>query len=169
MNRLLIIVDMQEGFRNDNVLSIVANIRNLVMSFNGDIIFSCFENEKGSIFEDFLDYKSFQQDYEREILSELSDFTFRKFEHNTYSIFTEKLFNFIEKKEYDEIVLCGVYTDVSIHYAAMDLFDLGVKTRIISDCVMSQNEDANFVFLESLRRIIGKDNVLNTDEVLCLE
>lgn len=169
MNRLLIIVDMQEGFRFDNVLKIVPSIRNLVMSFNGDVVFSCFENEKNSNFERVLNWKSFQNEFDREILKELSDLNFKKFKHSTYSIFSEKLFEFMEENEYDEILFCGVYLDVSIFYGAIDLFDLGIPIKVISDSVTSQDENSNKVFLDSLRRVIGKDNVLNYEEVLLLE
>lgn len=169
MNRLLIIVDMQEGFRSDNVLKIVPNIRNLVMSFNGDVVFSCFENEKESNFERVLNWKDFQNEFDRELFQELSDLSFKKFKHTTYSVFSEELFEFMEEKEYDEILFCGVYTDVSIFYGAIDLFDLGIPVRVISDCVTSQNGDLNNVFLESLKKVIGKDNVLSYEEVLLLE
>ncbi|MDA3855421.1 MAG: cysteine hydrolase [Candidatus Woesearchaeota archaeon] len=169
MNRLLIIVDMQEGFRDDNILKLVSSIRNLVMSFNGDVVFSCFENEKDSNFERVLNWKVFQNEYDRELLKELSDLSFKKFKHNTYSVFSEELFEFMEENEYDEILLCGVYTDVSIFYGAIDLFDLGIPVRVVSDCVTAQDGATNGVFLNSLKRVIGKDNVLNYEEVLLLE
>lgn len=89
-----------------------------------------------------------------------------KFIHTQYSIFTEELFNFIKENRIDEIYLSGIYTDVSIIKAAMDAFDMNIKVKVVSDaCASLHGENNHRYALDSLKHIIGKDNIVTVSEV----
>lgn len=51
MGNLLIIIDMQEGFRYKESEAIVPKLKNIVENFKGVTVFTCFKNNKNSKFE----------------------------------------------------------------------------------------------------------------------
>ncbi len=57
---LLIIFDMQEGFRYENVEKLIPNINKLINKINKYIIFTVFDNKKNSFFEKQLNWKKFE-------------------------------------------------------------------------------------------------------------
>src|SRR3989344_630236 len=143
MKDLLVVVDMQEGFRSQALISITSNIKKLLVNFKGEIIFLCFKNKRGSMFENSLKWKKFHDRKDQAIVKELGNVKYKK------------------------IYLCGVYTDVCIIKAAMDAFDNGIKCRVIHDASNSPHGKNNHRFaVESLGHIIGKGNVVSVRDVI---
>lgn len=167
MKDLLVVVDMQEGFRSQALVSITSNIKKLLMNFRGEIIFLCFKNKRSSMFENSLKWKKFHDRKEQRIVKELGNVKSRKIFHTGYTIFDNALMGFVKKNEFKKVYLCGVYTDVCIIKAAMDAFDNGIKCRVIHDASNSPHGKNNHRFaVESLGHIIGKGNVVSVKDVI---
>lgn len=167
MKNLLLVIDMQEGFRHTASESIIPKIKKLLQDFDGDIIFACFKNERGSMFEKTLGWKKFQNKKDRRILAELNHAGAKIFFHRGYTVFTKKLAGFIKKNKFTHVYLCGVYTDVCIIKAAMDAFDNNIKVRVVHDACGSLHGENNHRFaMDSLKHIIGKNNIVPTKDVI---
>jgi len=161
---LLLIIDMQQGFRYKESESILEKILELKTIFKGNIIFSKFVNENNSIFEKQLNWIKFQNKEDRELFCELESSENLVFEHNSYTVFNDYLKNFIFKNKINKVYLCGVYTDVCIIKTAMDLFDENIKVFIVEDACNSPNGEMNHIMaIDSLKHILGKGHILTVD------
>ena len=167
MGDLLLIIDMQEGFRYAESEFIVPNILKLIKAFNGKIIFSKFIGSQNSLFKTQLNWTKFQNEEERKLFSELQAFGFLKFEHEGYTVLNSKLKAYLKDNKITKIYLCGIYTDVCIIKTAMDLFDENFKTFVIKDACNSLHGKKNHdSAIESLRHILGKKQILLTEDII---
>jgi len=168
MENLLLIIDMQEGFRFAESEIILPNLLKLKKSFKEKIIFSKFVNDKNSLFEKQLNWTKFQNDGDKKLFSELQASNNIQLEHNTYTVFNNRLKEFIKENNITKVYLCGIYTDVCIIKTAMDLFDNSIKTFVIEDACNSLHGKKNHdSAIDSLKHILGKKQILLTDDV-CL-
>ncbi|MCH7568519.1 MAG: cysteine hydrolase [Nanoarchaeota archaeon] len=168
MDNLLLIIDMQEGFRHAKSEIILPNLLKLKNSFKGKIVFSKFVNNKNSLFEKQLNWTKFQNDEDKKLFSELQTSNNIELEHDAYTVFNEGLKEFTSKNKITKVYLCGIYTDVCIIKTAMDLFDNNIETFVIEDACNSLHGKKNHdSAIDSLKHILGKKQVLLTDDV-CL-
>ena len=162
MSNLLVIIDMQEGFRSPEAEGIILRVKRVAESFSGDVVFSCFKNEEGSKFERDLKWKTFQAEGDREVLEELRGIKAKKFWHAGYTVLDSALLQFIKKGKYKSIYFCGIYTDVCVIKATMDAFDNELNSRVVGNCCASLHGIMNHTkCLESIQHIIGRNNVIN--------
>ncbi len=167
MPGILVIVDMQEGFRFRNVERIVPRVKLLLDKFGANAIFTKFVDKKGSRFESVLGWKKFQEKSSQGIMKEFLTYAGNKtMAHNGLSIVTPELYEEIKRSNAKTVYLCGIYTDVSVSKAAMDLFDKGMDVKIISDAVTSQKGHHNRYFIESLGRVLGKQNIIKANDTI---
>jgi nicotinamidase-related amidase len=164
---LLLVIDMQEGFRTRESEKILPVIKKLINEFAGKIVFSKFENKKGSLFETQLNWTKFQNKFDKKILTELKYSNSSKITHNTYTIYNKKLKRFVLKNKINKIYLCGVYTDVCIIKTVMDLFDNGFIVYVIANACNSLHGTKNHEYaLDSLKHIIGGHHVINSKKLI---
>lgn len=168
MENLLLIIDMQEGFRYQESENILPNLLRLQKSFNGKIVFSKFVNDKNSLFEKQVNWTKFQNENDRKLFSELQASSNLEMKHNNYTVLNGKLKEFIKKNKITKVYLSGIYTDICIIKTAMDLFDNNIEAFVIKDACNSlhgrKNHDSA---INSLKHILGKKQILLTDDV-CL-
>jgi len=168
MESLLLIIGMQKGFRYAESEALLPNLLKLKKSFKGKIVFSKFVNDKDSLFEKQLNWTEFQNEEDKKLFSELRASNNIEFEHNGYTVINEALLQFIKENKIIKVYLCGIYTDVCITKTAMDLFDKGIETFVIEDAYNSlHGKSIHDSAIESLRHILGKKQILLTNDV-CL-
>ena len=166
MKNLLLIIDMQEGFRHTESETILPNLLKLKRSFDGKIVFSKFVNNKNSLFEKQLNWIEFQNDEDKKLFPELQTSDNIKLEHSTYTVLNKELKEFISKNKITKVYLCGIYTDVCIIKTAMDLFDNDLETFVIKDACSSLHGKKNHnSAIDSLKHIIGGKQILLTNNV----
>lgn len=163
MTDLLLVVDMQEGFRSEESEDIVGKVAELVEGFKGEVVFSKFCNEEGSLFEEQLGWTRFQDEEDRRLLEKLRGLDGVDMVHDGYTVATDDLLEYLKENDVGRVYVCGVYTDVCIKKAAMDLFDRGFEVFVVEDCCASlHGEDVHKSAVESLKHILGDDHVLNS-------
>jgi len=163
-----LIIGMQKGFRYAESEALLPNLLKLKKSFKGKIVFSKFVNDKDSLFEKQLNWTEFQNEEDKKLFSELRASNNIEFEHNGYTVINEALLQFIKENKIIKVYLCGIYTDVCITKTAMDLFDKGIETFVIEDAYNSlHGKSIHDSAIESLRHILGKKQILLTNDV-CL-
>lgn len=167
MSKLLLIIDMQEGFRSEESENIIPKIKTLMKDFKGKIVFSVFKNKKGSQFEKILKWKRFQDKKDVEVLKELQNKKLEKIEHIDYKVINAKVNKYMKTNNIKEVYLTGVFTDVCISKAAMDLFDGKISVKIIKDaCVSLHGKKHHNTAIETMEKVIGKKNVVLTNKII---
>jgi nicotinamidase-related amidase len=165
-NSKLVVVDMQEGFRYQELEAIIAEIRLAMDIFAGSVLFAKFINREDSLFHTQLNWEKMRDSSDTKLFSQFKDYEDSSFEHYTYSILNDDLRAIIEREGISRIYLAGVYTDVSIIGSAMDLFDEGIETFVISDACASLHGNRNHeTAIESLTHILGDDHIISTDNL----
>lgn len=159
---LLIIIDPQDGFRYVESEKIIPKIQDLLVNWTGKISFSLFNNSKNSNFEKWLAWTKFQTQMDREVWNEIDDFESARFWHNSYSVITPEVLDFIRINKIERVFLAGIYTDVCVIKASMDLFDLNIEPFVIENCCCSlHSKTQHEAAIISLQHIIGKDRILS--------
>jgi len=168
MESLLLIIDMQEGFRHQRSENILPNLLKLKGSFKGKIVFSKFINKRNSLFEKQLNWIKFQNENDQKLFLELQASDNVELEHNTYTVLNDDLKKFIKTNNITKVYLVGIYTDVCVIKTAMDLFDNDIETFVVKDaCNSLHGKNNHNLAIDSLEHILGKKQILLTDDV-CL-
>ncbi len=98
MSTILIIIDMQEGFRYKNVERIVPKIKVLIGKFGTKAIFTKFVDKRGSAFGTVLHWSKFVQKKNQNLLREFAQYPNCKIiTHNGLNILTKCLYDEIPK------------------------------------------------------------------------
>lgn len=164
----LLVVDMQEGFRCEESESILTNLLSLRDVFDGKIIFSKFVNDTDSLFERQLGWSGLQEGIEQQLFCELASEKNTEITHNSYTILNDTLRAFMHSNAIKRVYLAGVYTDVCIIKAAMDLFDAGIAVFVIEDaCASPHGKTSHDSAIDSLTHILSNEHIISTKD-LCL-
>ena len=161
--KLLLIIDAQEGFMNEENRKITNDIIEHVKNEEYNLIIATrFINKIDSLYN--------KDSYRREItmlsskaklvegIGELADITIMK---STYTALTTDLDKLLKKNEVKEVYLSGFNIESSIIATAFGLFDEDIKPIILSKLCGTMREDTfkqNALMI--LGNTIGKDNIL---------
>ena len=169
MKNLLLIIDMQKGFRSTESESILPNILKLIKFFPKKIIFSKFHNQKNSLFETQLNWTGLQTEKDQNLFAELQTLDYPEIEHTGYTVLNKELKRFLVENNIKKVFLCGIYTDVCIIKTAMDLFDNNFETFVIKDACSSLHDKINHdSAIDTLKHILGEKQIILTDDVSTL-
>lgn len=160
MNKLLLVIDLQNDFINDNTKNIVEKIDNLVKSKEyKNIVFTKFINNENSIWYKKLNYKGCLFENGKEIVIDTGNY--KIFDKKIYSALNDELKDYIKYNRIDEIYLCGLDTDACVYKTALDLFENNYSVYVLKDYTMSHKGiELHKVFIDNLKRLIGKDKVI---------
>lgn len=165
MKNVLVVIDLQVGFVNDNTVKVANNIQELLESEKYDaVIATKFTNMPGSSFDSFLGWKGMQQEEEKALLPIVEGYADCIISKCSYS--SVKNTNFIQSLVAlcgglpEEVTLVGVDTDACVLATAIDLFEMGIRPIIIEDCVGSSGGDeCHEAGMLILKRSIGKEQI----------
>lgn len=165
MKNVLVVIDLQEGFINDNTIKVVNNIQYLLYSEIYDaVIATKFTNMPGSSFDSFLGWTGMMEEEEKALLPFVEEHADIIVSKCSYSCV--KNTNFIQSLVAlcgglpDEVTLVGVDTDACVLATAIDLFEMGIRPIIIEDCVGSSGGDeCHRAGMLLLKRSIGKEQI----------
>ena len=159
-NSLLLVVDVQRNFINENTENLISKLSALIQNNNYNYVaFTKFINDENSNFYKSLNYKGCMNEYDREIVIETKDY--RIFNKRTYTALTNELKDYLKEKNIDIVYLCGIETDACIFKTALDLFDNNYNFKVLKDYCMSHSSLENHnMAIHLLERLIGKDNII---------
>ena len=107
MKSLLLVIDLQKSFINENTKYLIDRINNLVNSSMYDyVIFTKFINKINSIWVKKLNYMGCLSDEDREIVLDTKDKMI--FEKDVYTAYSKKLVDYIKSNNIDVIYLCSL-------------------------------------------------------------
>ena len=160
MNKILLVIDVQKCFINENTKDLPKKIENLISkNLYSHVLFTKFINYKDSVYASRLGWEGCIDDDEQNIV--MNTFNYQTFNKTTYSAFNDVLIEYIRKNKISEIYLCGIDTECCILKTAFDMFEAGYNVYVLKDycgCMygIRQNDNA----LEILKRNIGKDYII---------
>lgn len=160
MSRLLLVIDVQKDFINENTSKTLSKIKMLVDSKKYDIIaFTRFINDEDSTWYKELNYKGCMTKEQQEIAIDTKNY--RIFDKRIYTALNDELKQFIDENNIDEIFLCGFDTDACVYKTALDLFENNYNIYVLENYTMSHKGlELHNIFINNLKRLIGKDNVI---------
>lgn len=160
MDTLLIIIDVQKGFINDNtrkVLPVIDKAKN-ELKYDRCVLTKFFNSDETS-FSQILNWKRFQTDDEQELSAQCDDNDIILYK-NTYSAVTDELKALIKERHYKKAYICGIETDSCVLATAFELFDNGIEPMIIIDgCASMRGDEFHNAAELIMRRSFGDDNV----------
>ena len=165
MNKLLLIIDLQKGFINDNTKNIPNAIEELLNKniFNY-VIFTKYINDEDSIFYKKLNYKGCMSSEDRNIVIDTKNY--KIMEKRGYTALNDELKDYIKENNIEKICVCGLDTDACVLKTAIDLFENEYNVKVIKDLCMSHSGiEMNDSAINILSKMIGKDNVIDVEEL----
>ena len=160
MNNLLLVIDLQNDFINDNTKDIPNKIKKLIdNNFFENIIFTKFINDENSNFYKILNYKGCMIEQGRNIAIDTKDGMI--IEKRGYTAFVKELKEYIHNNDIKTIYLCGIDTDACVLKTALDLFENNYDIKVIEDCSMSHSGiEYHDYAISILKKMIGSQNII---------
>ena len=158
-NDVLILVDVQNAFRNAFTEPTIAILRNFLDEYKlSKVIATKFVNYPESFFEKALDYKNGFTVQSQEIVPELKPFASCVYLKDTYGCVNEGFLGQLKILNQgvlpERVLLAGFNTEACILAMAIGLFDAGIQPCILADFVASSEgfdmHNNGLVMLESL-------------------
>ena len=159
MNKLLLVIDMQNQFMNDNTVFLIDKINNLIKENKFDnIVFTRFINNKDNMFYKKLGYTGCSEKGTREIVIETSETILDK---TVYTALNVDLKQYIINNDIDEIYLCGIDTECCILKTALDMFEEDYNVYVLKDyCACTHGIERHDNAIKILERNIGKKYII---------
>lgn len=161
--KIIILVDIQEGFINEALGKLPKAIEKHIASFDYDLVIATrFINKNDSLHKGEIKAKEMSVFSTKSKLvgpiDQIADIVIMK---ATYTCITPDVFKLLEKNEVKQVYLAGLNTENSILATAFDLFDRGIKPVILSHlCGTTSGEEINDKAMEILRIGIGDECIL---------
>ena len=131
MNKVLLIVDMQNGLvNNDNYKKLIKKIDELIAKGDYDkYIFTKFVNKKKSLFERRLNYSNLQSKGSQSICVKIPENAL-VFEKYGYGLELKDLEQ-IKALGVDSVDVCGIQTDACVYAISLELWDNGIYPNVL--------------------------------------
>ena len=160
MSNLLLVIDVQNDFINDNTRKFVDKIEQLINSKKFDYIaFTKFINDKNNILYKKLNYKGCMTVEGQKIVLDTKNY--KIFEKTIYSALNNKLKEYIKVNDIKNIYLCGFDTDACVQKTTLDLFENSYEVFVLKDyCMSSSSIELHNTIINNLKRLIGKNHII---------
>lgn len=165
----LIVVDVQNGFVNDNSRGVLPNIVSLINTWRqsgGPIIFTKFINDPDSFWRSLIGWSRLATSPETDIISELDTTGATVVEKNTYTSFTPDVASLFRTHKWTHVVICGIATDGCVLKTSVDAFEKRIIPIVISDaCASHAGQRLHEAGILLLSRYIGTKQVVSINEL----
>ncbi len=160
MKKLLMVIDFQNAFINDNTIGAKNDIPKLVKSGEFDeVLFTRFINSTENPTYKKLNWHECIDKKSRSVCMNVQDYDV--LDKITYSAFNGEVCNYIKSKNIGSIYLCGIDIECCVLVTAFNLFENGYDVRVLKDYVYSmRGEKFKNNALEILMRNIGSQNIV---------
>ena len=157
---LLLVIDLQNGFINENTISSIEEIKKLVNSDKYDrVLFTRFINDENNPTFKKLNYRGCIDDQSKEICIDINKN--KVLDKKTYSAYNQELIDYINDNNIESIYLCGIDIECCVLVTALNLFENDYNVFILKDyvyCIHGEQEKNNA--LQILKRNIGEENII---------
>ncbi len=160
MNRLLLVVDVQNDFINMHTKDTLIKIKELVNSNKYELTaFTRFINNENSIWYKKLNYKGCMTKDGQSIAIDIKDNNV--FDKKIYTAVNDELKDYIRENDISQMYLCGFDTDECIQKTAIDLFEQNYDVYVLKDyCMSHAGKEIHDLYIQNLSRLIGKNKII---------
>lgn len=160
---IILLVDIQEGYMNDQLRGLPKDIEKHVNNYDYDLVIATrFINKNNSLHNVDIHIKSMTVFSSKaklvEPIEQIADIILMK---STYTSITDDVKKLLDKNKVKQVYIAGLNTETSILATAFDLFDKGIKPIVLSHlCNTVNGEEMNKAALNILRKAVGEECVL---------
>ena len=160
MKKLLLVIDMQNAFINENTKHIIDKINKLIDKNKfDDIVFTKFINYNNSIYTRKLNYYDCIDESSNKLIIDTRNY--KAINKKTYTALNDELKKYLKDNNINKIYLCGIDTECCILKTALDLFENEYDVYVLKDyCACTHGIKKHNNALEILKRNIGKDSII---------
>jgi len=168
MSKMLVIIDMQNGFIDQKSRFLVPIIQDLItqfVAFKLPIIFTQFVNPpKNSPYRRLLGWHKFSGSPEIDIIAELATSSATIVQKYTNTSFNSAFEKNIQLHKTNILYLCGISTESCVLKTALDAFEKNLTPIVIVDaCYSTAGDKAHEAGLFTIKRNIGQDQMQKKD------
>ena len=157
---LLVVIDLQNAFINENTKESPQEIKKLIETNQFDkIVFTRFINSLTNHVYTSIKWNKCMSLESQRILIDTKDSPI--FPKETYSILTSELKDYLVNNNIQKIYLCGIDIECCVLVSALNLFENNYDVYVLKDYCYSMNGNRAFEnAITILKRNIGKDRVI---------
>ena len=157
---LLLVIDFQNEFINENTDKSITDIKNLVNSNKYDnVLFTKFINSKDNPTYKKLGWDGCISESSQSICMDTNSYNI--IEKYTYTAYNDELKRYININNIKDIYICGIDAECCVLVTALNLFENGYNVFVLKDYIYSTyGQERKNNAIEILRTNIGKNNVL---------
>lgn len=167
---VLVVIDAQNGFVNENSRVVVPRIKNLIQECTPrgiPIVFTRFINTPGSPFETLIDWPHVTSEPEIDIVSELEDLAQEIVNKHFYSAFSDNFDRLVQDRAWKTLIICGIATESCVLKTAVDAFERNLRPIVITDaCASDAGAESHEAGLLVLKYLIGERQMITSAELL---
>ena len=158
---ILLIIDMQKGFINDDLEELVRKIKHHIEDRGSEyykIIFTKYVNDGiNTNFKNRLNYTGMCGGEDLEIVDELRDLSKSCLvcTKNTYSALKNDVLRELVTSNRVNLHICGVDFDACILATAFEAFDLGLEFTLLKNLIGTSATNKNMDLISLVKRNIG--------------
>ena len=166
MKSCLVIVDLQNGFINENTAHLPHKIAEFISSHDcfDSIVATRYCNTSETACFRFSGWKECMSGtLASELVSDITPYVMRSFDKTTYSGLTSEFRNFINNECFDKLYFCGVNTDCCVLATVFSCYDSVQDCAVISDlCASTLGEEKHRNAIELLKDNITAERVVES-------
>ena len=169
-NAVLVVVDLQIGFLNENSKAVLPAVTTLVefCTRHGiPSIFTKFVNQPNSPYERLIGWKAVREAPETDLHRSISDRPGVVIEKHFYSACTSEFDDLVRINNWRNILICGVSTESCVLKTAVDTFESGLRPTVIREaCASDLGNGMHQKGLEIMEVLIGKKQITTLESFL---
>ena len=170
MKKILIVVDLQKGFINENTIDTYNKISNLLkLNIFDKVIASKYINRDNSNIEKFMNWKGLKDEESQELMPDIkkyADYIITKQDYFSAVIDeTKEILRIENNGEMPEsIFICGLDTECCVLKTAVDFFEHGIRPLVLANyCFSTPGYEFHNAGILSLNSLIGDQNIIRED------
>ncbi|MBD2678811.1 MULTISPECIES: isochorismatase family cysteine hydrolase [Nostoc] len=162
MNFCLFIIDIQNGFINQNTSHVVENIKFILEENIFEyVVFTRFINTLDSPYVKYLNWHQLFSETEQKIVDAIKPFAKVVFDKNVYTACNQETLRFLKKRNIQIVFICGIDTEGCVLKTAIDFFENNIITYVLTYYSASNGGDRyHQAAILVLSKLIGMSNII---------
>lgn len=131
-----------------------------------DQVFACgFINQKNSVWQTKMHWHGLSKEVSYTIDSQIQQVADQEFYHSSYFPITEEMAQFLDWKDIEKVLVCGIETDCCVLFGACQLFEMGYDVAVAGyACVSSTGPKSHEAGLVSISHRLPKGSLLLSEQ-----